>query len=93
MWPFGANDDHRSRFVGDRQRAVPGAAIQHERGAIDAADHVDAARPLVMMSNGTLWRIVGRDAVPRQFNTPYFPNAQGVQILPAPWTMSSTPPR
>ena len=48
--------------------------------------------PLVMMSNGTLWRIVGRDAVPRQFNTAVVPpNAQGVQILTAPWTMSSSP--
>jgi len=48
--------------------------------------------PLVMMSNGTLWRIVGGDAVPRQFNTAVLPpNAQGVQILTAPWTMASSP--
>ena len=48
--------------------------------------------PLVMLSNGTLWRIVGRDAVPRQFNTAVLPpNAQGVQILTAPWTMASSP--
>ncbi|MEP7362431.1 MAG: hypothetical protein ABI972_04180 [Acidobacteriota bacterium] len=48
--------------------------------------------PLVMMSNGTLWRIVGQDAVPRQFNSAVLPpNNQGVQLLTSPWTMSSSP--
>ncbi len=48
--------------------------------------------PLVMMSNGTLWRIVGQDAVPRAFNTAVLPpNNQGIQILPPPWTMASSP--
>jgi len=48
--------------------------------------------PLVMMSNGTIWRIVGNEAVPRQYNTAVLPpNNQGVQILTAPWTMASSP--
>jgi uncharacterized protein (TIGR03437 family) len=48
--------------------------------------------PLVMMSNGTIWRVVGDEAVPRQFNTAVLaPNAQGQQILAAPRTMASTP--
>jgi len=48
--------------------------------------------PLVVMSNGTIWRIIGDEAVPKQFNTAVIaPNAQGQQILPAPRTMASTP--
>jgi uncharacterized protein (TIGR03437 family) len=48
--------------------------------------------PLVMMSNGTLWRIVGDEAVPRRFSSVLLPpNNQGVQVLPQPATMASTP--
>ena len=48
--------------------------------------------PLVMMSNGTLWRIVGDEAVPRRFSTAVLaPNAQGLQIVAQPRTMASAP--
>lgn len=48
--------------------------------------------PLVMMSNGTLWRIVGQDALPQRFNNAVLPpNNQGVQVLTSPWTMASSP--
>ena len=48
--------------------------------------------PLVMMNNGTIWRLVGNEAIPRRFNTAVLPpNQQNQQILPAPRTMASTP--
>ncbi|MFN7923433.1 MAG: hypothetical protein U0Q16_25250 [Bryobacteraceae bacterium] len=48
--------------------------------------------PLVLMNNGTLWRIIGDEAVPRRFNTSVIPaNAQGVQTLTQPWTMAASP--
>jgi uncharacterized protein (TIGR03437 family) len=49
--------------------------------------------PLVMMSNGTLWRIVGNEAVPRRFSTAVLPptGAQQTQIVTAPRTMASSP--
>jgi len=44
--------------------------------------------PLVMMSNGTLWRVVGEDLVPRRFEAEIFGAAT---TLPAPRAMASTP--
>jgi len=42
----------------------------------------------VIMSDGTLWRIVGNNVVPRQLNTNIFGT---LRALPAPQTMASTP--
>ncbi|MBK7931668.1 MAG: YncE family protein [Bryobacterales bacterium] len=48
--------------------------------------------PLAMMSNGTLSRIVGQDALPQRFNTAVRPpNNQGVQVPTSPSTMASSP--
>lgn len=48
--------------------------------------------PLVLMSDGTLWRIVGNQAVPRTFNTGVIPVTQGRQIIAGPArTMASSP--
>ncbi|MDX2180113.1 MAG: beta-propeller fold lactonase family protein [Bryobacteraceae bacterium] len=44
--------------------------------------------PLVMMSNGTLWRVVGEDLVPRRLEAEVFGTAT---TLPAPRAMASTP--
>jgi uncharacterized protein (TIGR03437 family) len=44
--------------------------------------------PLVIMSNGTLWTIVGSTVVPRTLNTDVFGTATSI---PAPQTMASSP--
>jgi uncharacterized protein (TIGR03437 family) len=45
-----------------------------------------------MMSNGTLWRVVGKEAIPVRFATGVLPpNAQGQQIVAAPRTMAASP--
>lgn len=46
---------------------------------------------LVMMSNGTIWRIVGNDIVPVRFNTGVIPVANGLQAIAAPRTMAASP--
>ncbi|MEZ5402298.1 MAG: beta-propeller fold lactonase family protein [Bryobacteraceae bacterium] len=47
---------------------------------------------LVVMTDGTIWRVIGNEATPRQFNTQVIPaNNQGVQILTAPRTMAASP--
>ncbi|MEZ5352327.1 MAG: hypothetical protein R2762_06785 [Bryobacteraceae bacterium] len=47
---------------------------------------------LVIMNDGTMWRVIGNEASPRRFNTQVIPaNNQGVQILPAPRTMAASP--
>lgn len=47
--------------------------------------------PLVIMSNGTLWRVIGNEAVPRRFNANVLPVANNTQILAAPRTMAASP--
>jgi uncharacterized protein (TIGR03437 family) len=57
--------------------------------------------PLVLMSAGatnpalntpgTLWRVIGTEAVPQRFNTGVIPLTGGQQTLPAPWTMAASP--
>lgn len=47
--------------------------------------------PLVMMNNGSIWRIVGNEAVPRRFNENVLPLTGGQQVLPAPRTMAASP--
>ncbi|MBL8294103.1 MAG: hypothetical protein JNN08_19825 [Bryobacterales bacterium] len=47
--------------------------------------------PLVIMNNGTIWRIVGNEAVPRRFNEGVIPLTGGQQVLTAPRTMAASP--
>jgi uncharacterized protein (TIGR03437 family) len=47
--------------------------------------------PLVMMNNGSLWRVVGDEAFPRQFNTGVLPLTAGAQTLTQPRTMAAAP--
>lgn len=47
--------------------------------------------PLVMMNDGSLWRIIGNEAVPRAFNASVLPVANGRQIITAPRTMAAAP--
>ncbi len=47
--------------------------------------------PLVIMSDGSLWRVIGNEIVPRTFNAGVIPVANGRQIINAPRTMSASP--
>lgn len=48
--------------------------------------------PLVLMSDGTLWRVVGDEAVPRLFNTNVIPTTNGRQVIAGPVrSMTSAP--
>jgi uncharacterized protein (TIGR03437 family) len=46
---------------------------------------------LVVMNNGTLWRVIGDEAVPRRFNTNVLPLTNNTQTIPAPRTMAASP--
>lgn len=47
--------------------------------------------PLVLMSNNTLWRVIGNEATPRRFNASVLPVVNNTQTLTAPTTMASAP--
>ena len=47
--------------------------------------------PLVIMSDGSLWRVIGNEIVPRTFNAGVIPVTNGRQIINAPRTMSASP--
>ncbi len=47
--------------------------------------------PLVIMSDGTLWKVTGDTAQPRLFNTGVLPTNQGRQVIPAPRTLAVSP--
>ena len=48
--------------------------------------------PLIVMSDGTLWRVIGDQAVPRTFNSGVIPTTNGRQVIPGPTrTVASAP--
>ena len=47
--------------------------------------------PLVIMSDGSLWRVIGNEIVPRAFNSGVVPVANNRQIINAPRTMAAAP--
>ncbi|MCC6586956.1 MAG: hypothetical protein IT168_09720 [Bryobacterales bacterium] len=47
--------------------------------------------PLVIMNNGSVWRVVGNEAIPKRFNESVFPLTGGQQVLTAPRTMAASP--
>ncbi|MBK5291297.1 MAG: hypothetical protein JJE04_06445 [Acidobacteriia bacterium] len=83
--------DLQSREVVGRVR-FPALPFNNNAAIIRPLEITSTQRgPLVLMSNNTLWRVIGNEATPRRFNANVLPIANNTQTLPAPTTMASSP--